>query len=61
MNLVVKSYRQKAKRLTLICQIVETYESGADRKQLVTRLYEAGVISPTAAELLFEAYGLEAA
>lgn len=51
----------RSKRAAIIGQLMETFADPAAQKSLVMDLREAGIISDTTAEMLLEAYKLEAA
>lgn len=51
----------RAKRLSLMGALVETYEGKETRRRVVLQLRDMGVITNDAAETLLEVYGLEAA
>lgn len=59
--LIIEEYRLRTKRLTLLCELVETYPNPAERKGMILRLYEAGMISDGCCHLMLEAYELERA
>jgi DNA-binding MarR family transcriptional regulator len=50
----------RAKRLSLMGALVETYEGQDTRRRVVLQLRDMGVITDDAAETLLEVYGLEA-
>ena len=58
---LIEDYRLRASRLTLLCKLVETYPHPVDRKVMVMRLYEAGMISDGCCRLMLEVYELECA
>lgn len=51
----------RARRAELFGALVETFETPSERKSVVKKLWETGIISSQSAELLIEIYGLEAA
>jgi hypothetical protein len=55
----MKALLTKGKRMSLVAQLVETFDTPADRKGFVLGMRDCGAISDQAAELLLEAYGLE--
>lgn len=57
----IHDIRIRARRAELFGALVETFETPAERKGVVMKLWDTGIISSQSAELLIETYGLEAA
>lgn len=57
----VAEFRRRADNLVLLNQFLEKVEPASRRKRAIMALWEADCISETAAELLIEHHGLEAA
>lgn len=53
--------KRRATRAALTGALLETFDSPSERKEFALRMWEHGIISEQAAELLIEVYGLEAA
>ncbi len=53
--------RERAKSLALLNEFLGRIDPPSGRKKAIMALWEAGVISPSAAELLIEHHSLEAA
>lgn len=51
----------RARRLSIIADLIKTYGSPEDRKGMIMELYERGIITGESAEMLIENFGLEAA
>ena len=52
---------ERARRVAIIGEMVSTFDCPEERKRVVMRFYEAGIISDETAVLLIEHFGLEAA
>lgn len=58
---VIPEVLERARRISIIGELVASFEDKEDAKEVVMRLYQAEVITDRTAELLIETFGLEAA
>ena len=52
---------ERAQRIAILAQFVDSLHTDFDRKQCITRLYEGGLVKAETAQLLIEHFRLEAA
>ena len=51
----------RARRLSIIAELIKTYGCPEDRKEMIMELHRRGIITDESAEMLIENFGLEAA
>lgn len=61
MSREIRSLTQSAARVAILGQLVETFDTDEERRELVLGLYSCGAIKESTADMLIEAYGLEVA
>ena len=58
---VIPEVLERAIRISIIGELIASFEDPEDRKSIVMRLYQAEIITSQTAELLIETFGLETA
>lgn len=58
---IIPEVLERARRISIIGELVASFDDKQDAKEIVMRLYQAEVITNQTAELLIETFGLEAA